>query len=178
GAIFNMLDSRGALDGACVLDAFCGTGALGLEALSRGAKSCDFIDVSRKSLALARTNAESLGVYAGASYSCGDAKGVLLKRKGCESVQDSPEAYDKGTKKYAHCTDMYNLVFLDPPYHKSFVTEIIRVLMDASLLYYGAWVVCETEAGFDGDLFGSFRIDKEKAYGQTKITLLQFLERT
>ena len=61
GAVFNMLDSRGAVQGALVLDAFCGTGALGFEALSRGARHCTFIDKNSESLKLCRANAQALG---------------------------------------------------------------------------------------------------------------------
>ena len=56
GAVFNMLRGYGAVEGACVLDAFCGSGALGLEALSQGAHSCVFADKDRASLDLARRN--------------------------------------------------------------------------------------------------------------------------
>ncbi len=60
GAIFNMLSAREAIDDAHVLDGFCGTGALGLEALSRGAAQALFIDTSKASLSLARENVSAL----------------------------------------------------------------------------------------------------------------------
>ncbi|MGB3213195.1 MAG: RsmD family RNA methyltransferase, partial [Alphaproteobacteria bacterium] len=64
GAIFNILVSRGAVSGANVLDAFCGTGAMGLEALSRGADSCVFMDIHKPSLDVTRQNIMNLGAVA------------------------------------------------------------------------------------------------------------------
>ena len=61
GSVFNILRGRGVLDGVSVLDLFCGTGALGLEALSNGARQCVFVDKDRRSLDLARRNADRLG---------------------------------------------------------------------------------------------------------------------
>ena len=61
GAVFNMLQSRGLVDDAVVLDAFCGTGGMGLEALSRGAHSCTFVDSARDSLVCVKENISSLG---------------------------------------------------------------------------------------------------------------------
>ena len=64
GAMFNALRSRMDFEGVHVLDCFCGTGALGLEALSQGAASCRFVDLNRSSLDLAKDNAAALGVEA------------------------------------------------------------------------------------------------------------------
>ncbi|MEM7680297.1 MAG: RsmD family RNA methyltransferase, partial [Pseudomonadota bacterium] len=94
GAIFNALASRGVVDGVRVLDLFCGTGALGLEALSRGAVYCTFVDKVRESLDLAKANTASLGADELAAFLLQDAT----------KISDMPEPYD--------------LVFLDPPYGK------------------------------------------------------------
>lgn len=61
-SLFHLVESRMDLDGAHVLDLFAGTGAIGLEAISRGADSCTFVERSGKVLAFARRNAEELGV--------------------------------------------------------------------------------------------------------------------
>jgi 16S rRNA (guanine966-N2)-methyltransferase len=62
GAIFNILRSRGVLDGAWAMDCFCGTGALGIEALSQGAEHCVFVDNARASFDLAKENAAALKI--------------------------------------------------------------------------------------------------------------------
>lgn len=181
GAIFNMLASRGAIEEAHVLDAFCGTGALGLEALSRGAKTCEFIDKSRTSLTLARENAEILGVDPMPTYSLGDAKKVFATRERYESVQSISKENDtvsecekNKAKTYGKTTDAYNLVFLDPPYHMNLINEIVPILIDAKCLYDNTWIVCESERNFSMQENETTRIDSEKQYGETKVILLQY----
>lgn len=149
GAVFNMLQSRGALDGAHVLDAFCGTGALGLEALSRGASSCVFMDKARDSLSLARDNAEMLDVEA--EFLLRDATNISARTEN---------------------TSAYNLVFLDPPYAKGFVPTALQGLLDGDCLAPNAWIVCETERAFTYSGAEGCEMDNEKTYGDTKITLL------
>lgn len=149
GAVFNMLQSRGALDGAHVLDAFCGTGALGLEALSRGASSCVFMDKARDSLSLARDNAEMLDVEA--EFLLRDATNISARTEN---------------------TPAYNLVFLDPPYAKGFVPTALQGLLDGGCLAPNAWIVCETERAFTYSGTEGCEMDNEKTYGDTKITLL------
>ena len=73
GAIFNALLSRIDIDDARVFDVFCGSGALGLEALSRGAAHCIFSDKSRQSLQLAQNNAKALGADHYATFQSLDA---------------------------------------------------------------------------------------------------------
>jgi 16S rRNA (guanine966-N2)-methyltransferase len=62
GAVFNMLEARFGIEGADVVDLCCGTGALGIEALSRGAASCRFVDSSVPALAAARENLAAVGL--------------------------------------------------------------------------------------------------------------------
>lgn len=182
GAIFNMLTSRGAIEGAHVLDAFCGTGALGLEALSRGAKTCDFIDKSRTSLDLARENAELLGANECVTYIFGDVRQVAKKQRRCESVHDAGQARGSnfeaiksiqgtcgGTNK------AYSLIFLDPPYNKDLIASTLGVLKGANWLYNDAWIVCESERGLSYDDVDGYRVETIKEYGSTKVALLQNL---
>lgn len=85
---------QSSLPGARVLDLFAGTGALGIEALSRGALSADFVDSDLRSLTALRSNLESLGATGRATVTCADA---------LEFTQSlAPDAYD--------------VVFADPPY--------------------------------------------------------------
>ncbi len=174
GAIFNMLSSRGAIEGAHVLDAFCGTGALGLEALSRGAETCEFIDKSRTSLALARENAGILGEQESVTYTLGDAGKVIKSRYRCESAQSVScgEETNSGTKKSEGRA--YSLVFLDPPYEKGLIASTLCALKDVNCLYENAWVVCESERNLSYNDVDGFYLDHEKEYGITKVALLQY----
>ena len=92
-ATFNALASMGALHGAVVLDLFCGSGALGIEALSRGAGSATFVDRHRPSIEAARENLAACGLTDRARVVLGDA---------LDHVRDRPSHHD--------------LVLLDPPY--------------------------------------------------------------
>ncbi len=152
GAVFNMLSSRGAVEDAHVLDAFCGTGALGLEALSRGSNSAIFWDKSRVSLSLAQSNAEMLGVES-ANFQIKDASKVGRK-------PDNIRACD--------------LIFLDPPYNKDLLSPTLCSLEGGGWLSENAWILCESEHKHDLILPDGFIVDHEKTYGETKITLLKY----
>ena len=99
-AVFNTLNSRGAVVDAVVLDAFCGTGALGLEALSQGAEAAIFMDISATSLNLAKANATLLREEEASSF--------LLKDAG--NPGQRPPSIPPAT-----------LLFLDPPYRRNLV---------------------------------------------------------
>lgn len=77
-AVFNALVSLGAVEGARVLDLFAGTGAMGIEALSRGAAHCTFVENDRAALAVLRTNIDKLGVGQRSTVVSGDAASALV----------------------------------------------------------------------------------------------------
>lgn len=148
-ALFNALNSRGVVVDAVVLDAFCGTGALGLEALSQGAAETLFMDVAKTSLGLAEENAGLLKELPRSKFFLKDAT----------SPGKKPEAVPPAT-----------LVFLDPPYHKNLVPQAFAGLVTERWLADGAIVVVETELG--ADLSGiPADILFEKTYGDTVITV-------
>ncbi|MCB1532769.1 MAG: 16S rRNA (guanine(966)-N(2))-methyltransferase RsmD [Alphaproteobacteria bacterium] len=147
GAVMNALASRGAIDGAVVLDVFCGTGALGLEALSRGAAVCTFIDKARSSLDLARKNAADLGA---------DNAQFLLKE--AQKISARPETQGPAS-----------LVFLDPPYNKGLIQAALGALQEGGWFADEAMIVAESEAELSLSCAG-FRILDEKIYKDTKIT--------
>jgi 16S rRNA (guanine966-N2)-methyltransferase len=125
-ALFNVLVHGGyragggsAVEGALVLDAFCGTGALGLEALSRGAARATLMDSDSKALAVARRNAKALGVESQVSYALVDA-----------TKPPPPRA--------AH-----DLVFLDPPYDSDLAAPALAALAEAGWIAPGTLVVVE-----------------------------------
>ena len=145
-ALFNLLGTRIALDGARVLDAFAGSGALGLEALSRGAAHATFVERHGPTLALARRNAAALGVEAQATFVRGDALAVL-RRPG-------PEA---------------DLILADPPYDLDAVPTL-PVLARARLGADGLFVLehdaRHTFDGAPGHLLS-------RTYGRTVLSLFE-----
>ncbi len=154
GAVFNMLSSRGAVEGAKVLDVFCGSGALGLEALSRGAAHCSFIDKARSSIELARENVIALDAMDYCDF----------------AVRDSAKLLEKSSNN-----DAYSLVFLDPPYNKGLIPKALEKLIDGNWLERDAWIVCESERNFELSETLGISVDSEKTYGDIKITLAQYL---
>ena len=152
GAIFNMIASRIDLDGAHILDAFCGSGALGLEALSRGGAFCTFIDQSRISLNLCKRNATTLDLYEQADFHLKDTIKFLRKA--------SNIAYD--------------LILLDPPYCKDLILPTLHALVAAKAITHTALIVIESEKQWTVPLPENFISATEKIYGDTKVALARY----
>jgi 16S rRNA (guanine966-N2)-methyltransferase len=139
----------GDLAGKRVFDPFAGSGALGFEALSRGAAHVVFADRSPAVLAALHRNAESLGVDAQVEVCRGDARAVMRRLAGARS---------------------FDLVFLDPPYASDVLSDSLRALVAAGLLAPGALVVCEADHRHPpGSVEGLAAIDQRR-YGDTLIT--------
>lgn len=144
-------------DGVRVLDAFAGSGALGIEMLSRGASFCQFIDRDRGAAALVRRNLGDLSVPRGLwGVSCADA--LELARRG--RVPGAP----------------FGLVMLDPPYALGAgpVEELLASLAGAGSLASGALAVCEHAARDAGPRPAGFEVLREKRYGITAVDLLRY----
>lgn len=95
-AVFNSLYSLDAIDGARVLDAFAGSGALGIEALSRGAAHCTFVENDRDALAALRENLATLDFERDATVTAGDGAAVVARTAGDVDLVllDPPYAFD------------------------------------------------------------------------------------
>ena len=143
-SLFQILSER--LVGARVLDLFAGSGALGLEALSRGVKYVVFNDVSRESLALCKMNL------------------VALHEEGELHAQSFSECLKTVSGKF-------DLIFADPPYRENFTEEILRLVAERNLLNEGGLVVLESEreeAAPEG-----WEVVDKRLYGRTKIYMFQ-----
>lgn len=147
-ALFDMLlhapwGGRELIEGARVLDVFAGTGALGLEALSRGAAKASFIERDRPALAALRANIAACGTAGICSVLTGDA---LAVRRG----------------------EACGLVFLDPPYGQDLVPRAVARLIVAGWIAPGAVVVAET--GRDEVLQLPGELLAERAHGAARLT--------
>jgi 16S rRNA (guanine966-N2)-methyltransferase len=149
-AIFNLLiNAHGnPVTGARVLDLFAGTGALGLEALSRGATEVTFVDDGTKALALLRANIAKMRAE-------GETRVV---RQDATRLPPNPGA-------------PYTLVFLDPPYGKSMGEAALTSALKGNWLAAGAVLVWE-ESSFPVVPAGLEQVDQRK-YGDTLVTLLK-----
>ena len=155
-AIFNMLRHKDfgigfALEGAAVLDLFAGTGALGIEAISQGARWCLLVDDSADSRALQRENVEALGLT-GATR--------IWRRDATDLGPLGPSAGGP-----------FKLVFLDPPYRKDLIPKALKSLKDGGWLADKALLVAESDAGEEIDLAGFTLLD-ERDYGETRLRFL------
>jgi len=139
------------VDGARVLDLFAGTGALGIEAISRGAGFCLFVDDGAEARALIRQNVDALGL--------GQVTRVFRR-----------DATKLGA---AHPVEPFGLVFLDPPYRKGLALPALAALHDGGWLLPGALVVVEEAA--DAELVAptGYAELERRTYDDTAIVFLQ-----
>ena len=152
-AVFNVLTHRFAekLEGARVLDLFAGTGALGLEALSRGGAFCLFVEESAEGRGLIRTNVESFGLQGRTKIFRRDATGLG----------------DIGT------IAPFDLAFADPPYGKGLGEAALRSALRGGWLRSGALCVVEEAAGAHFAPAEGFSILDERGYGDTVIRFVE-----
>ncbi|MDL2252446.1 16S rRNA (guanine(966)-N(2))-methyltransferase RsmD [Ruminococcaceae bacterium OttesenSCG-928-I18] len=138
------------LPGAKVLDLYAGSGQLGLEALSRGAASCLFVDFSPKAVAVIRRNAEKAG---------------FLEQ--CRVYRKSVEDF------LARPLERYDLLLLDPPYQSGIFPEILFRL--APFCGENAVVLCESEAGLEMPLeCAGLHREKNYRYGTVQVSRYRF----
>lgn len=152
-ALFNVLAHRFAdrLEGARVLDLFAGTGALGLEALSRGASHCLFIEESAEGRGLIRDNVEAFGLQG---------RTKIFRR-------DATALGAVGTMQ------PFGLLFADPPYGKGLGEKALNSALDGGWLQLGALCVVEEAASAVFRPGDRFRVIDERSYGETVIRLLE-----
>ena len=151
-ALFSILESKRLLDGARVLDTCAGSGALGLEALSRGAAHITFFDTSRRALKVVAKNIAALGETASTDLHQAD-------------VTNPPQA---GTAKAC------SVVFLDAPYRTGIAAQALPALTAAGWLDDQALVIVETERGADLTLPSNFREIDRRSYGSTELLFLEY----
>lgn len=147
-AVFSALDHRVAWPGLRVLDLFAGSGALGLEALSRGAAGCTLVDSSAAAVTVLRKNAGRLGL-AGSKAVRADATRLL---------SGGPDAE-------------YDVVFLDPPYDlpDDVLAALVATLGSRDWLAAGAIVVVERATGSGFSFPDGFRPEWDRRFGDTRV---------
>ena len=134
---------------AVVLDLFGGTGQLGIEALSRGAKRAVFVDESEKACKLIRENLRRTRLEQEASVIRRDYLAYLRR-----------------------CTEKYDIVFLDPPYAEVFLENALKMITEIDILQSGGIIVTERPLGKDLPYeFEGYTRSKDYKYGSTLITL-------
>ena len=153
-AIFNILAPQ--FVGCRVLDLFAGTGAFGIEALSRGAESAVFIDIDPASIAILTSNLKTLCLERQSKILRWD----MIRDLNCLQSLPSP----------------YELVFMDPPYRRKMIASALQNLHRSQSLAHGTRVVVEhsyREPVATGRL--PFEIKDRRKYGKTLVTILDYV---
>ena len=149
-SLFNILSLK--MYGARVLDLFCGSGALGLESLSRGAKEVVFNDFSKDSLAIVKKNLAALKIAV---------NGEEAKLSGAD---------------YLVCLEsvrgQFDLIFIDPPYRFDYGVKALEKIAQRNLLTENGVAVYERDRAFEGEIEGLEKYDERK-YGKTYITFFR-----
>lgn len=148
-AVFSMLLPH--INDAVVLDLFAGSGALGIEALSRGAKKAVFVDNSNDAILCVQSNVSSA------------------------KMADTSEIRKSDAKTYlSTCSERFDIIFLDPPYAKGLYQSVLEIICARNLLSDDGIIVAEWdfEKGFTDELY-DFEIYKMKKYGRVGITVLK-----
>ena len=137
------------IEGRRVLDLFAGTGQLGIEALSRGAAFCDFVDSAPAALMIVQRNVKTCGFEDRAACHGKDFTAFLTRSR-----------------------EKYGLIFLDPPYASGNLERALELITTIDIMVGNGIIVCESPADHIlPDLTGPYEKGKEYRYGKIKFTL-------
>lgn len=146
-ALFSMLFDK--VTDSVGLDLFAGSGALGIELLSRYGRECTFVDMSHEAVRIVSTNI----------------KKARLEDRAYVEHCDAISYVRRSSKKF-------DIVFMDPPYASGLYGEVLSVIKERGLLNPGGVVVCECSADYELSLDG-FNVIKDKTYGKVRLYVLE-----
>ena len=152
-AIFSMIQFE--IENTRFLDLFSGSGQMGLEAVSRGATVAVMSDVSREAVDIIIRNAKKTRLFDKCRISCCDYSQAIRGARGKEK---------------------FDFVFIDPPYNQKIIPEVLKSILDAGILNYGARVICESAeklSEYKEEILSKFNIVREAKYSITYITILE-----
>ena len=151
-AVFSSLQFD--LEGRSVLDLFAGSGQMGLEALSRGARRAVFIDEAREAMEIVKDNAKKTGFFDVSHFLVSDYRNYLRKAAGREQ---------------------FDIVFIDPPYAERIARDAMERVIAARMVKEGTLFVLESEEDLSSDLTDeALTLVKAKKYGRSYIHILRF----
>ncbi len=152
-ALFNIIKNR--IDGATVLDLFAGSGSVGIEAISWGAKDVTLVDIQKGCINAIRRNLKRLPI----------------SQDRIDIIQGDAL---KAIKRLSDTKMRFDLVFLDPPYYGDWIKKCLISLDDYGILYDYSIIVCEH---FKKDVVpeevGSLKMVRQKRYGDTVLTFYE-----
>ncbi len=148
-SIFNMIAFD--IPDSCVLDLFSGSGSLGIEALSRGAKECTFVDKSLQSISVTKKNLEATHLLDSA---------FVLNTDSIEFIKSTNKKFD--------------IIFIDPPYESDLYNKSLSAIKESGILSDGGFIVLEYDTEITPYFSANrFELTKEKKYGRVKILIMK-----
>lgn len=154
-AVFSAIQFE--VEGCRVLDLFAGSGQMGLEALSRGAVSCMFVDSSQDAINIVKKNAKKTGFFESSRYLVSDYRNYIRKMADQRS---------------------FDLIFIDPPYAENCVGDAIERILRAHLAEENCIFICESgsENIFEEkeELSSRFEVKKSARYGKSFVNILVY----
>lgn len=156
-SVFNILGPY--FEGQMVLDLFGGSGALSLEALSRGCQHSDIVDSSKEAMAIIESNVSKMAAE--------------------DSVSLFLMDYSQALKLLSKRRQSYDLIFLDPPYRLNVIDDILEYLMNNQMINHEAYLVCQSQKDTYqpkeiNNEIGYLKIVKNYHYAISEITIYQF----
>ena len=143
-SVFNIIQFD--IEGRRVLDLFAGTGQLGIEALSRGAKSAVFVDSSSEAVKLIHENVNLCG------------------------FEDTATIYRRDALRYLENCEAFDLIFIDPPYDTMLAERAVSKIIEFDKLNANGIIICETRADSPTlTVSPPYVVQKVYTYGNTKI---------
>ena len=141
-SLFGMIQNE--INNSICLDLFAGSGSLGIEALSNGAKKCYFIDNNKEIIKILKNNLENID------------NSIIIK--------DDFENFLKTTNQ------KFDIIFLDPPYKLNLITKAIDIIVQKELLNENGLIICEYE---NESIITDLELIKEKKYGSKNIKIFK-----
>ena len=151
--LFNIIASH--IADSRFLDLFCGSGAIGIEALSRGARLATFIDHCPKAIYALKLNLEKTRLIQHAWYLC--------------------TKVDRAIEKFCKEKSQYDIIFLDPPYGEYLVTDTLSQIVKAGILVDGGIIVAETDTNIIDNIPSSLYLYDVRAYGLTNLCFMRWV---
>ena len=152
--MFNILYSKDALQDAAVLDLFCGSGALGIEALSRGARSLTCVDNEKESVDLTKQNLAK-----------------VCKEGGSATVVQNDVFF--ALKYFAKNAISFDLILMDPPYSGAYETRVLQAIFETQIISPTGILVLESATDSCVDLPSGCLLIDERKIGKTTLRFLQ-----
>lgn len=148
-SVFNLIQLS--LPARSILDLFSGSGAMGIEAISRGTQHAVFVENNRQSFHILSENLHATGL---AEYACLE--------------------YGDALQFLANTNETFDIIFLDPPYNQGYLKLSAEQISDRHLLNSDGIIVVETEVGGEVFAHSSFSMRKQAKYGKTLISVFEY----